>query len=43
MDFLQQANQDLELKLKDAESANGELEGRVRELSSKNAKICEGE
>ena len=42
VDFLQQSNQELELKLKDAESANGELRGRVQELSGKNAKICEG-
>ncbi|CAI8057878.1 Centrosomal protein of 135 kDa [Geodia barretti] len=41
VDFLQQANQELESKLKDAESANGDLQGRVQELSGKNAKICE--
>ena len=43
VDFLQQTNQDLESKLKDAESANTQLQGRVQELSGKNAKICEGE
>ena len=42
VDFLQQTNQDLELKLKDAESANRDLQGRVQELTGKNAKICEG-
>ena len=40
MDFLQQANQELELKLKEKETANEELRGRVQDLSGKNSKIC---
>ena len=31
------------MKLKDADSANEELRGRVQDLSGKNAKICEGQ
>lgn len=40
MDFLQQANRELEGKLQAAETAKTELKQHVEELSSKNARIC---
>lgn len=40
IDFLQQANHELEKKLSSAETSNKDLELRVSELSSKNARIC---
>lgn len=40
VDFLQQANRELDGKLRTAESASTEMKQRVQELSSKNARIC---
>ena len=40
IDFLQQANHELEKKLASAETSNKDLEQRVSELGSKNARIC---
>lgn len=40
IDFLQQANHELEKKLASAETTKGALESQVNELGSKNARIC---
>lgn len=40
IDFLQQANHELENKLSTSESCNKELDQRVVELSNKNSRIC---
>ena len=40
MDFLQQANHELEGKLQSSEEAGAELKQQVQELSSKNSRIC---
>ena len=40
IDFLQQANHELEKKLASADSAKEELERRVSELGQKNSRIC---
>ena len=40
MDFLQQANRELDGNLRTAEATNTEMKERVQELSSKNARIC---
>lgn len=40
MDFLQQANQELEGKLADAMAAKKDLEAEVAQLRGKNARIC---
>lgn len=40
VDFLQQASRELEKKLGTSEACKAELEERVKELASKNARIC---
>lgn len=40
MDFLQQANQELEEKLAKAVAAKRDLEAEVAQLGGKNARIC---
>ncbi len=40
IDFLQQANRELEAKLHASEASNDELKVRGQELSSKNSRIC---
>ena len=40
VDFLQQANRELDSKLRSAETSNMEMKQHVQELSSKNARIC---
>ena len=40
VDFLQQANHELEGKLQSSEEAGAELRQQVQELSSKNSRIC---
>ena len=40
VDFLQKASRELEQKLSESEAARTELEERVKELSTKNARMC---
>ena len=40
MDFLQQANHELEGTLQSSEETNAELKQQVQELSGKNSRIC---